>query len=257
MSQKKKLIAAYAIISLITVFALNYLTGSFVRKYPRYKATIVSVIDGDTIITQSGEKVRLLGINAPEKGQFYYEEAKEALEKMVKNKTVELEIDAKDKDAYGRSLRYVFVDNRFVNLEMVKNGYAHTYITYPNIRYRDLLKEAQNFAKEKNLGIWRHSVYSGCVVIQAFSFEDKNEFVEFKSVCNPINISGWYVTDESAHNLFYFPSILLGDVVLHTGYGNSDSTHLFWNSTPVWDDDGDTIFLRDSKGLLVLSYTYP
>jgi len=257
MSQKKKLIAAYIIISLIAVFSLNYFTGSFVRKYPRYKATIVSVIDGDTIITQSGEKVRLLGINAPEKGEFYYEEAKEALENMVKNKTVELEIDAKDKDAYGRSLRYVFVDDKFVNLEMIKDGYAHAYTIYPSLRYTDSLKKAQSFAREKKLGIWRPSEYSGCIVIQAFSFEDRDEFIEFKSVCNPINISGWYVTDESSHKPFYFPSILLGDVVLHTGYGNNNSTHLFWNSNPVWNDDSDTIFLRDSKGLLVLSYTYP
>jgi micrococcal nuclease len=257
MTQKKKLIAAYVIISLIAVFTLNYLTGSFVKKYPRYKATITSVIDGDTVTTENGEKVRLLGINAPEKGQFYYEEAKRALERMVGNKSVELEIDTKDKDAYGRSLRYIFVDDSFVNLEMVKSGYAHTYIIYPNVRYKALLTEAQNFAREKKLGIWKPSVYLGCVIIQAFSFDDKNEFVEFKSVCDSLNVSGWYVTDESSRNVFYFPSILLSDIVLHTGYGKSNSTDLFWDSSPVWNDDGDTIFLRDTNGLLVLSYSYP
>jgi len=257
MSQRKKLMVAYIIVSLIAVFLLNYFTGSFVRRYPRYRAIITSVIDGDTVTTEKGERVRLLGINAPEKGDFYYEEAKKALEMMVKNKSVELEIDVKDKDAYGRSLRYVFVDSSFVNLEMVKNGYAHTYVIFPNIRYKQLLTEAQNFAKEKKLGVWKPSTYSGCILMEDFSFNDKNEFVKFRSMCGPVNVSGWYITDESSRNVFYFPSILLDNVVLHTGYGRSNSTDLFWNSNPVWNDDGDTVFLRDNTGLLVLSYSYP
>jgi micrococcal nuclease len=253
---RKKLIAAYILISLMAIFTLNYFTGGFVRKYPRYKTRVVAVIDGDTFIAENKERVRLLGINAPEKGDLYYEEAKNALERMIKGKVVELEIDIKDKDLYGRYLRYVFVNNYFVNLEMVKNGYAHFYSAFPSLRYEHELKEAQNFAKEKGLGIWKKSPYYGCVIIKNFSFEDKNEFLEFESKCGLLNISGWYVMDES-HNTFYFPSILLGDIFLYTGNGKSNSTHLFWNKSSVWDKSGDTIFFRDKNGLLVLSYTFP
>jgi endonuclease YncB( thermonuclease family) len=251
---KIKLILAFILTSVIVVLLLHAFTGSFIKGYPRYRAFVIKVIDGDTLTTADGEKVRLLGINTPEKGHRYYEEAKQALRELVENKTVELEIDVVEKDKYGRSLRYIFLGDIFVNLEMVKKGYANTYTLPPNVRYESNLQTAQEFAKENKLGIWVPSNFSGCIFIQDFTFTGE-ELIEFKSTCGAMNMSNWYVKDEANH-MYYFPSISVEKIKLHTGYGKDNSTDLFWNTSSVWNDDSDTVFLYDQYGLLVLSYGY-
>lgn len=90
-------------------------------------ARVTRVIDGDTFELASGEKVRLICINTPEQGEEGYEEAKAYLESMILNKTVRLEKDISEKDRYGRLLRYAYTDNRFINKEMVDNGYAEVF----------------------------------------------------------------------------------------------------------------------------------
>src|SRR3989344_8163920 len=90
------------------------------------------VIDGDTIELESGERVRLLGINTPEKGEWLYEEAKEFLNDSIFNKSVFLEQCRENKDLYGRSLRYIFIESndsknekKSVNEQLIENGYAN------------------------------------------------------------------------------------------------------------------------------------
>lgn len=114
-------------------------------------------IDGDTFVIDSGEKIRLIGMNTPEKGEYYYTEAKEKLEALILNKTIYLEKDKKNKDKYGRSLRYVYTDDYFVNLELVKDGYARSYLIEPNDRYISKIKETETEAKDKKIGIWNFS----------------------------------------------------------------------------------------------------
>src|SRR5690606_30411238 len=75
--------------------------------------SVVSVIDGDTIVVGSGgleERVRLIGINAPEPEECLAEEATQALDDLVSGSPVRLVPDASDRDGFGRLLRYVYVD---------------------------------------------------------------------------------------------------------------------------------------------------
>lgn len=85
---------------------------------------VVRVIDGDTFELYNGEIVRLICIDSPEKGKEGYDEAKNYLSFLILNKEVRLEKDVNDKDIYGRLLRYVYVDDIFVNKEMVEKNYA-------------------------------------------------------------------------------------------------------------------------------------
>lgn len=85
---------------------------------------VTRVIDGDTFVLQSGVIIRLICVNAPERGEKGYEEAKIFLENMVLNKSVTLEKDISEKDIYNRSLRYVFMGNLFINKELVRNNHA-------------------------------------------------------------------------------------------------------------------------------------
>jgi micrococcal nuclease len=83
------------------------------------------VIDGDTIDVGGVGRVRLVGIDAPERGQPGYEEATNYVKSKCLGKTVYLDIDnARPKDKYGRTLAIVYVDGININQELLKLGYA-------------------------------------------------------------------------------------------------------------------------------------
>ncbi|MEM5781934.1 MAG: thermonuclease family protein [Candidatus Aenigmatarchaeota archaeon] len=112
------------------------------------------VIDGDTFKTSDGKIVRLIGIDAPEIGEPCFLEAKEKLKEIVNGKIVRLEKDVKEKDEYGRLLRYVYIDNLFVNAEMIRLGFAKFEEIKPNIKYSDLFLEDENKARIAKRCIW-------------------------------------------------------------------------------------------------------
>jgi len=117
---------------------------------------VIRVIDGDTVVIQGGHHIRYIGIDTPEKGDPYYAEATGYNKALVDSRTVRLETDVTDRDKYGRSLRYVYVGNIFVNLELVKHGYAEVYPrdTFPDNKHYDVLKEAETAAKRAGKGMW-------------------------------------------------------------------------------------------------------
>ena len=122
---------------------------------------VKSVIDGDTIRIEKWIKIRLLGINAPEKGECYYKESKAYLAELIDDKEVFLEKDITGKDRYDRLLRYVVLknpdpeeDNILVNNQMVLEGYARAESTSPDKKYRDLLATSERKAKSAEKGMW-------------------------------------------------------------------------------------------------------
>ncbi len=83
------------------------------------------VVDGDTIDVDNVGRIRLVGINTPEKDQPGYQEAKDFVKKRCLGKTVYLDIDdAKYHDKYGRVLAVVYADNININAALLKGGYA-------------------------------------------------------------------------------------------------------------------------------------
>ena len=83
------------------------------------EVVIARVLDGDTVETSLGERIRYLGINSPEKGEPFSSNATEANKLLVLNKKVRLEFDVGSKDRYGRTLAYIFAGDIFVNIEPV------------------------------------------------------------------------------------------------------------------------------------------
>tara|TARA_Y100000385_G_C13002553_1_gene597931 strand:+ start:219 stop:779 length:561 start_codon:yes stop_codon:yes gene_type:complete len=122
------------------------------------KTKVIRIIDGDTFETETGEKVRLIGINTPEISDFYGLEAKEYLKNLVENKVVDLQTDniSSDRDRYQRLLRYVIINGIDLNKKMVADGFAFAYLKY-KFSKSDLYEAAQIRAREKNLGIWGNS----------------------------------------------------------------------------------------------------
>jgi micrococcal nuclease len=98
-------------------------------------AQVSHVIDGDTIILDTGEKVRLIGIDTPEVGQPCYAAAAAFSASLVLNKKVDLEFDIDRHDLYGRLLAYVYINDIFVNGSLLKAGYAKPLRFPPNTKY--------------------------------------------------------------------------------------------------------------------------
>lgn len=118
-------------------------------------AKVIEVIDGDTFVITGGYQVRYIGIDAPEKGEAYYFEARQANQRLVGSKKVRLEKDISDTDRYGRLLRYVYVNSTFVNAELVRQGYARAYSYPPDTKYQNYLEAAQKEAQQGGKGIWQ------------------------------------------------------------------------------------------------------
>lgn len=121
------------------------------------KFLVTRVIDGDTIQINTGEKIRYIGINSPEKNGtincFGYEATIKNSD-LVLGKEVRLEKDISDRDKYGRLLRYVYVSELFINKELVITGYARASTFPPDIKFQNIFLESEKIAKEKNLGLW-------------------------------------------------------------------------------------------------------
>jgi len=268
----KKLITILVLIFvlLLSIYFIFH-ESPFLKFSKQTKVTVAKVIDGDTIELANGKKVRLLGIDAPEKGQKYYEEAKEKLIELVEGKEVVLESDVTNADKSGRLLRYVFVDGLFVNLELVKMGLANAYIVSPDVKYSNDFLKAEEIARENGIGIWkRFSLpYSNCIEIVKFHYDAEgndnenlnDEYLVLKNICKfPVNLTGWTIKDRS-FNLFSFPEFELepkAEVTLRSGSGKNTKSEIFWNSKyPIWDNDGDALYLRDKDGNLILFKSYP
>src|SRR3989339_1183298 len=124
---------------------------------------VVRVVDGDTInveINGKVEPVRYIGIDTPETVdprkpvQCFGVEASKKNKELVEGKLVRLEKDITDLDKYKRLLRYVWLDDILINLELVKQGFAYSYSYPPDIKYQEQFVKAQQEAREAKRGLW-------------------------------------------------------------------------------------------------------
>ncbi|MDP2909178.1 MAG: thermonuclease family protein [Nanoarchaeota archaeon] len=116
---------------------------------------VTRVIDGDTIELNNFQKVRFSGINTPETGECYYQEAKARLGELLLGKDVMLEKDKTNIDKYDRELRYVYVNGLMTNSIMVEEGYARVFDKYKDdTKKYEELKKIEETAKSKKLGVW-------------------------------------------------------------------------------------------------------
>lgn len=245
---------------------------------PSQGITVVAVTDGDTIDVRIGgdiEPVRLIGINSPERGECFYDEAAARLAELLLNAEVRLESDVSNRDQFGRLLRYVFVGDELINEVVVREGYAIARRYEPDVSMAGRLDSAQAHAQARGLGLWGSGACgapaTGTIEIGFIRYnangddnENKNdEWVEFINAGEgPIDLTGWSVKDESASHRFYFPSgFSLGPgatVRLHTGCGTATTTALFWcnRDSAVWNNGGDTVFVLDPVGNIAVSRRY-
>ncbi|MCF7873313.1 MAG: thermonuclease family protein [Candidatus Omnitrophica bacterium] len=201
------------------------------------KIKVEKVIDGDTIVLSTGESLRYIGIDTPEsrikKGnQFVYDpqpfaiEATQLNKELVEGKSVRIEFDIDKKDRYGRLLGYCFVGDTFVNEKLTEEGYAVLYTYPPNIRYVDLLVQAQKKARQNNRGIW--GVYKTINHKQAGNYINQIRTVRGRVLntyqsnnCTYLNFGSDYKTDFTVvifnNTLDYFHNEKINPVSFYKG----------------------------------------
>ncbi len=195
---------------------------------------VIRIIDGDTLQLDNSEKVRLLGINTPEKNQQLYQEAKQFLTNLVENKTIQIE--SKGPDKYGRILAYIFLQNQNINTQILSSGLATLYY-YDHDNHYEESKQAEEFARLNNLGLWKKSPNSHCIKITEFK-TDEPESLTLQNTCD-IQLDITY-KDDATH------------IYKTTMKPNSQYTKTF---SHIWNTDGDSIYIYDTKGLLTF-YRY-
>lgn len=263
MESKQKQITLL-IISIILLFTINYsFLDSLAINFLENKESVIveRVIDGDTIVI-NGTSVRMLGINTPERGEKYSDDAKEFLDDLVLNKNVELKFGKDKYDRYKRILAYIFIGEKNINLELIKNGFANPYFPSGKDIYYNSFNNAWEECIKNNINLCEKSNHkcSNCIKLSGFDYKD--EIITLKNICNfDCDLSNWNIKDEGRKN-FVISNFVLEknkDVeIIVTKKENTDTNEkIFWKtSTYVFTNSGDTMFLRDNYGKLVLWERY-
>ncbi len=117
-SLKQKKVPGVLIAGMLAAMAMGWKANDLLKTKDYYqlesvfpkRVLVESVIDGDNLILETGQSVRLIGINAPERGKENFDKAKEKLDKMATGKKVYLEYDRYQDDKYGRIQGWVWID---------------------------------------------------------------------------------------------------------------------------------------------------
>jgi endonuclease YncB( thermonuclease family) len=243
----KKYALFLALCAALLAFGAFFLLHSTASEKNLENVTIERIIDGDTLKLADGRTVRLLNINAPEKN-MPNAMLSASFMKSFENKTIEIEITGADK--YKRSLARLYAP-KYLNLQMVNLGFASNFLVDDS--ELGVFAKAEEEAVKNGLGIWNKSYYFGCFDAE---IDKSAEIVKIRNNCQEINVNGWYVKDES-RKVYRLSNIALGEVALHSGRGEDNSTDIFWNlDTDVWNNDRDTLYFFTQEGGIVHHESY-
>lgn len=118
------------------------------------------VVDGDTLLLDGGERIRLIGVDTPETVhpkrpvERFGREASEFTRRLAEGRSVRLEFDHQRTDPYDRTLAYVFLeDGTFLNAEIIRQGYGFAYTRFP-FRYLEEFRALEREARTARRGLW-------------------------------------------------------------------------------------------------------
>jgi micrococcal nuclease len=231
------------------------------------------VSDGDSFVVERADgneaRVRLLGINAPERDECLADDASAALADLFDRGAVVLERDISDRDSFGRLLRYAYAGETFVNQELVARGLALAGRFPPDVAHQPELDAAEGLAQDARVGVWDPNACgpadsTDVVIVRTEgdppgpdNVELNGEYVVLANTGDdPVDLTGWTLRDSSSQNRFVFPIGFTiapdAEVTIRTGPGPDTDDTLQWRlDHPVWDNAGDTAFLVDSNGNVV------
>lgn len=234
---------------------------------PPNRATVVAVYDGDTFTLNTGEKVRLRGVNTPElrpKEKFGIE-ARDAAKEILLNQPVWLTYGEVKEDSYGRLIASVRTKDTDIGEHLLKKGLGHVFLIPPEEVDVESYLAAQMVAKKNRDGIWSLSRYDSDFHFTSFHAnaagnDRKNVNGEYLRICN-ISQKEQSTGSLSIRNIKGL-SFQLDDIVipaghtvkLHSGRGTNQSNpsrqlELYLGSnSPIWSNDHDRATLSDTSG---------
>jgi micrococcal nuclease len=265
-----------------------------------HTVTVADVVDGDTMDVRyengSDDTVRLLGVDTPEvetetdpaefegipetaAGREWLREwgyrASEFARERLDGETVRIVVDrrADVRGSYGRLLVYVYHDDENFNRLLLEEGYAGLYDS--EFSERAAFEDSETRARADDVGLWgfggsaaRNETASSLVVARIHADAEgddhenlDDEYVVFENAgAEPLNLSGWRVSDEAGHT-YVFPDGFVLDagqrVTLYSGDGTDTATAVYWHSDgAVWNNGSDTVYVRSAAGDRVLADSY-
>src|SRR3989344_6552922 len=231
MKKKRELIYLVILVIIGIGINYNYLDGFIIKNFSNEEYIEVErVIDGDTVVV-NGTSVRLLGINAPEKGEKYYAEAKNYTSSLVMDRS--LRTERKGKDLYGRELAYLFYGNININSEIVKKGYANYYFPEGKDNYYDLFVNSWEdcIKRNENLCEKSESLCAECIVLKDFGYNQN--VILYNKCLSDCNLEEWSIKDEGRKKFVFENFILIS-------YAEAEISNKDFNETYVWTKTGDT-----------------
>ncbi|HEY9342884.1 MAG TPA: thermonuclease family protein [Hanamia sp.] len=132
----------------------NYSTKTFSKTNKTFTGKVIKIVDGDTfdVLTNNNLtiRIRMNGIDCPERRQDYYQVCKDALAQFIFGKNVQLTTHGKDR--YHRTIADVFYKNENINVSMIENGFAWHYKKYSS---DEKMAKAEQNARIKKIGLWK------------------------------------------------------------------------------------------------------
>jgi micrococcal nuclease len=232
-------------------------------------ATVTWIEDGDTVMVDdegSETTVRLIGVNAPEKDECFYQESTSHLIDTLEGSTVG--VDDLGLDQFGRTLAYLWAGNTLVNLDLVAGGWAIATTPGDTESHGSEILQAESQAVEASAGLWAADACGPreeipemiiSVISDPSGPDEKRLKAESVSLVNsgpgPIDLSGWMLRDESSVNRYRFSPGTMIEPQQTIEVPSSDPA---WEpgDRPVWNNDGDTVLLLTARGTVVARLRY-
>ncbi len=251
---------------------------------------VLKVVDGDTfdaLINGQSERIRIIGIDTPEVAasgrgeECYGREASAMTKQLLENQSVLLQADPSqaDRDKYGRLLRHVILlDGTNLGEELIRQGVAEEYTYERASIYAQAYLVAEDEARKNKVGMWGNcenikeekvrivTKTGDSLIIEEVFYDglenpnEADEYVLIKNLGDAINLRAYTLGDESG-KIFVLPAKQIEKNAfykIYTGCGvDTPEIHYLCNTaSAIWNNSGDTAYLRDPFGELVSSYAY-
>ena len=115
---------------------------------------VKEVLDGGTVLLESGEIVKYIGIEIPQDNSKYFEKAKDFNKLLISKNAIKLQFDIQGRDSNGNLLAYVFAEGIFVNAEIIKHGFSRFAPHPTNNKYQELFTVFESEAIRHKSGVW-------------------------------------------------------------------------------------------------------
>lgn len=222
-----------------------------------------AVLDGDSLEGRDGTRYRLIGINAPDRGECQADAAAARLAELAAG-GVRVAEDTEPLDQFGRRLVYAFAGETFLNERLVEEGLAIAVHSSPNSRFTDGIFTAMARAVAAGAGVWARGACGGSggegiriaeIGADPPGPDGENLDQEFVVVANagtePVDLTGWSLRDESTRHRYRFPSGFVLEPGSRVTITAGPGAFGFGSGSPVLDNDGDTVFVVDPRGRFV------